>query len=92
MTVYTRHSEALAYNGMSLRDYFAIHGDQPGVLEIASAAGLRSEDNFWVIGADGKKQKFNDWYHALSQHERFELQAKVRYQLADAMMKHRGKP
>ena len=76
--------------GMSLRDYFAVHSDQPGVLEIASAAGLHCEDNFWIIKPDGEKVKFNSWYEALPQDQRFALQAKVRFQIADAMIKARA--
>ncbi len=72
--------------GLSLRDYFAAKADQPGVLEIITAAGLRCEDNFWVVRVNGTKIKFTEWYEAMSQAERFALQAKVRFQLADAML------
>ena len=79
-------SHYFSNDGMSLRDYFAAHCDQPGVLEIATAAGLHCADNFWVINPSGEKQKFTAWYEALSQSARFELQAKVRFQMADAMI------
>lgn len=79
------------FGDLSIRDYFAAHCDQPGVLEIATAAGLRCEDNFWVVDSNGERQKFNVWYEALSQRVRFELQATVRFQMADAMLAVRKK-
>lgn len=69
------------------REYFALHADQPGVLEIITAAGHKCVMNHWVDFGDGTpRQTFNDWYEALSQRERFALQAKVRVQMADALL------
>lgn len=84
---------------MSLRDYFAIHCDQPGRAEIVTAAGLELSDNGQVLpplegeekGARASYGFFDKWYQTLSQQERMQLYAKVRYQLADAMLAEREK-
>lgn len=84
--------------GMTIRDYFAIHCDQPGEQEIATAAGFELKDGqilFPVHPNDGpgraSKGMFRDWYRELTQQERMSLYAKVRYQLADAMLAERAK-
>lgn len=77
--------------GMSLRDYFAIHCDQPGAAEIVSAAGLTYSVN--QVWTDEKTSigTFNDWYGGLDPIERYALYARVRYALADAMIAQRDK-
>jgi hypothetical protein len=81
--------------GMSLRDYFAIHCDQPGMAEIATAAGLPWK-NGTVVDTDpvdglDRARSFDQWWSTVSQAERFELYAKVRYAMADAMLAARQK-
>jgi len=76
--------------GMSLRDYFAIHCDQPGVDEIVTAAGLVHRDYKVWQDENTCLGHFIDWYSKLSQERRFELYAKVRYAMSDAMLKARG--
>ena len=80
------------YQGMTLRDYFAIHCDQPGQDEIARMAGVRCA----YVNGDGaedeqgeKLPKWVEWYGGLSTDERFGLYARVRYALADAMLRER---
>lgn len=77
--------------GMSLRDYFAIHCDQPGAAEIVDAAGMVYSNNQVWTNAETSIGTFNDWYNKLGQSERFALYAKVRYALADAMIAERNK-
>ena len=77
-------------DGMTLRDWFASHADQPGVSEIVTMAGHRT-DGFWVEFADGsEKAKFNDWWNGLPLPERCLLSARVRFALADAMLAARA--
>lgn len=76
--------------GMTLRDYFAIHADQPGRTEIAALAGVRVKG----VGAkweDPDVPHWEDWWSGLSSEERFSLYARVRYAIADAMLKERSK-
>jgi hypothetical protein len=81
------------YHGMTLRDYFAVNCDQPGMSEIAVAAGLRvkSSHGFFVIREDGAEVTFDEWWNSLDQATRFALYAKVRYSLADALIAERSK-
>lgn len=72
--------------GLTKREYFAIHCDQPGVSELVTAAGLICPDNWSVWrDKDTKLGTFTEWYAKLTNTERFELYAKVRVQTADAM-------
>lgn len=79
---------------ISLRDYAAIHVDQPGRVEIMSAAGLTIKDaySFAVLAPDDEgggvtiTMQFDDWWNGLPQAERFRLYWKVRYGMADAML------
>lgn len=77
--------------GMTLRDYFAIHIDQPGMLEIVTAAGLVWSDNRVWSSPEGPGEYFDNWFGGLPAAERAALYAKVRYELADAMLKERAK-
>jgi len=84
---------ALRQPGMTLRDYFAVHADQPGVSEIASAANMQS-DGFHIWPANEpitEKQVFNVWWNLLPLGERLSLSAKVRFAMADAMLAERAK-
>lgn len=82
-------SEQYTQKGMTLRDYFAVHADQPGVSEITSMAGVFCPDNFHVY-ADASKEtelgNFNDWWNTLTLTERLALSARVRFAMADAML------
>lgn len=74
---------------MKLRDYFAIHSDQPGRLEIAMVAGVRVQEDAPSSFTPPERDalpRFSDWYRTLTQEERYTLQAKVRYEQADAML------
>lgn len=79
-------------SGMSLRDYFAIHCDQPGQAEIIRAAGLeaKSSAGYFVVMNNGTEIPFEQWWQTISQQDRFNLYAMVRYQMADAMLKARN--
>ncbi len=78
-------------NGMSLRDYFAIHCDQPGVTEITCAAGYFYRGGKVWLSEDKNLGSFNEWFESLTQERRFALYAQVRYGLADAMLAERSK-
>lgn len=76
---------------ISLRDYAAIHVDQPGRVEIMSAAGLTIKDAYsFTVTSEGDGSsltvQFDDWWNGLPQAERFRLYWKVRYGMADAML------
>lgn len=80
--------------GMSLRDYFAIHCDQPGEAEILLEAGLQRGKNFRVSIGEGvgvKELTFGEWWDTVTQSRRFELYARVRFKMADAMLAEREK-
>ena len=72
--------------GMSLRDYFAVHADQPGVAEIVSMAGLSYSANQVWVDANTSIGTFDSWWRGITNDERFNLSARVRYALADAML------
>jgi hypothetical protein len=77
------------HKGMTLREYIAIHCDQPGRLEIASAAGQTLREFCGLSYDDPGRLAFptwDEWFHQLPQSERFRLYAKVRYAIADAML------
>jgi hypothetical protein len=76
---------------MTLRDYFAIHGDQPGVAEIVSTAGLTYASHRVWKDSQTNLGSFDDWYNSLPQLERLALYARVRYAIADAMLAERSK-
>ena len=73
-------------DGMSLRDYFAVHADQPGVAEIVSMAGLSYSANQVWVDANTSIGTFDSWWRGITNDERFNLSARVRYALADAML------
>lgn len=79
--------------GMSLRDYFAIHCDQPGQAEIVETANLVwSNHQVWHGDRpDTPIGPFDKWWTTLSLSEKYQLYAKVRYSLADAMLAERSK-
>lgn len=74
--------------GMSLRDWFAAHADQPGRAEIISAAGLKYQtaEGPYLDIPDRCGVSFDVWWREMPQAERFRLCAKVRYEMADAMI------
>lgn len=79
----------VAWEGMTLRDYAAIHSTQPGISEIVAMAGLRWADRrVWASETDSLGS-FDHWWETLSLGRRLELSAQVRYAQADAMLKAR---
>jgi hypothetical protein len=72
--------------GMSLRDYFAVHADQPGYAEIVTHAGLTYGSNQVWKDAQTSIGTFDSWWRDLPNSERFRLSAEVRYAMADAMI------
>jgi len=73
-------------SGMSMRDYLAVHCDQPGMAEMVQAVGLRYSDYRVWKNADTSLGSFDAWYGGLTLNEKYDLYAKVRYQMADAML------
>lgn len=78
-------------DGMSLRDYFAVHADQPGVSEIVAMAGGETDGFHVKFSSDGAEYKFNEWWNDLPLVDRLSLSARVRYAMADALLAERGK-
>lgn len=75
------------HSGMTLRDYFAVHADQPGVSEIVTMAGGETADGYRVkFSPGGADYKFNEWWNGLPIADRLSLSAQVRYAMADAML------
>lgn len=75
-----------------LRDYFAIHCDQPGRLEIATLAGVETLETSSLPWGNPERKglpTWESWFNALPQEERFRMYATIRYQIADAMLKAR---
>lgn len=81
-------------SGMSLRDYFAVHSTQPGMSEIAKAAGVGMDSSRRVyLEADAPfGRHFDEWWGALSLQQQCDLSARVRYAQADAMLRVRAEP
>lgn len=75
--------------GMTLRDYFAIHSDQPGVAEIVTAANLTYANHKVWIDEQTSLGSFDEWWQSLPQEERLSLYAKVRFAMADALLTER---
>ena len=73
-------------DGLSIRDYFAVHADQPGYAEIVSHAGLTYGSNQVWKDAQTSVGTFDSWWRDLPNSERFRLSAEVRYAMADAML------
>lgn len=77
------------FTGMEMRDYFAVHADQPGVSEIVAAAGMvHSGGRVWS-NEEVDLGSFNVWWDTLPLVRRLELSAMVRYAMADAMLRVR---
>ena len=72
--------------GLSVRDYFAVHADQPGYAEIVSHAGLTYGSSQVWKDAQTSIGTFDSWWRDLPNSERFRLSAEVRYAMADAML------
>jgi len=77
--------------GMTLRDYFAVHADQPGVSEIVAMAGGETDGFRVKFSSGGSECKFNEWWNNLPLEDRLTLSARVRYAMADAMLAERAK-
>jgi hypothetical protein len=74
-------------------DWFAIHADQPGQLEIAAEAGVRVREYAPVSFTPHERDAlpfFHEWYNALTPKARYRFSAKVRYAQAKAMMEIRA--
>lgn len=82
-------SNRSAANGMTLRDYFAVHSTQPGCSEICALKGLRHQLGAVWQDADTRIASFDYWWEDLPLDERLLLSARVRYAQADAMLKAR---
>lgn len=75
------------FPGMSIRDYMAIHADQPGIAEIVTEAGLvYNNRGVWSDPNTCIAASFDAWWATISQVERFKLSARCRYRIADAML------
>ncbi len=74
------------FTGMTLRDYFAVHADQPGYAEIVTHAGLTYAVNQVWKDAQTSIGTFDMWWRDLPNSERFRLSAEVRYAIAEAML------
>lgn len=72
--------------GLSVRDYFAVHADQPGYAEIVTHAGLTYAVNQVWKDAQTSIGSFDMWWRDFPNSERFRLSAEVRYAMADAML------
>jgi len=75
--------------GMTLRDYFAIHSVQPGCGELVSMAGYTFSSGAVWSSPDTRIARFDDWFGSMPLPERLELFARVKYAMADAMLKAR---
>ena len=76
-------------DGMTLRDYFAAHSVQPGCGEIASMAGFVFRSGAVWSDSQTRIGSFDDWFNAMPLSERLELFARVKFAMADAMLKAR---
>lgn len=76
--------------GMTLRDYFAAHGVQPGCGEIATMAGLTYANGGVWSDPNTRLGHFDEWFCSLPLTERLDLFARVKYAIADAMLKARS--
>lgn len=74
--------------GMSLRDYFACAGPQPGRAEICNLLGWQvSEHQPWPRPKDAPDlPHFDDLWRALPLSEQMRVSAVCRYAFADAML------
>lgn len=77
--------------GMTLRDYLATHSVQPGMGEIASMAGLTYSNGGVWSDPITRIAGFDEWFNRLPLDERLSLYARVKYAMADAMLKERAK-
>lgn len=77
------------YEGMTLRDYFAIHSVQPGTGELASLAGLIYRNGAVWKDEQTRVAGAEEWFNALPLSERLALFSRVKYAMADAMLKAR---
>lgn len=78
-------------NGISLRDYMAIHSTQPGISEICSVAGV-----VWSAGKVWRKNDtdnpigtFEKFLSSMSLEEQLDLCSRVKYAQADSMLRVR---
>jgi hypothetical protein len=78
--------------GLTKREYFAVHLDQPGMAEIVTAAGLTWSNNEVWEGEHISLGYFDKWWSTLPQARRFALYAKVRVALADALLAELASP
>jgi hypothetical protein len=75
--------------GMTLRDYFAAHSVQPGCGEIATVAGLRYSGGAVWSDEVTRVGSFDDWFNGLPLSKRLDLFSRVKFAMADAMLKAR---
>lgn len=91
---YTTH-QFQGSEGMSLRDYFAIHANQPGQAEICNLLGWTCDGvnrnvPFHERPSDFKCVNFSELWNVLTLEEQCAAWAKVRYAMADAMLSARA--
>ncbi len=71
--------------GMTLRDYLAVHADQPGFVEAYQLAG--EPDVALPKGWEANQQsRANKWWTGLSLDEKYRFYSTLRYMVADAML------
>lgn len=78
--------------GMSLRDYFAVHGTEPGMSELVKVAGcgLDRTNRVYTTKDGPEGMHFTEWWQALTIETQCDLCARVRYAQADAMLRVRA--
>jgi hypothetical protein len=76
-------------SGMTLRDYFAVHSVQPGQGEIAAMAGVVYANGAIWSDSQTRIGSFEDWFNSMPIGERLDLFSRVKFAMADAMMKAR---
>jgi hypothetical protein len=82
--------------GVSVRDYFASHADQPGTNEAYQMAGCPEhvippdERIPYPRPAEDKRIPVADWWSGLPLDEKYRLYAALRFKIADAMLAARS--
>lgn len=81
--------EMMTVRGMSLRDYFAAHSDQPGQSQIATLLSWRCRGVNGVPYNDPDALSFDERWGQLTLSEQADAYSRVRYVIADAMLRAR---
>lgn len=77
--------------GMTLRDYFAIHGSEPRLEQVCMVAGIRADGDRRIVypTPESRGMRFEDWWASLEMEQQLDLLSAVRYAAADAMLRAR---